>query len=135
MKSMASLSSRLIGAVHHVVRVESRFPALCRARLLREGAPPLLVSLRNVSPSGFMAIAPGPVRAGSRVRLELAFGGEVEADVRWCLNGHIGCRLRTPFGAGQLALLVVAGGAGALLSARGLYVAAAAAGLMWLMLG
>ena len=119
MKSMASLSSRLIGAVHHVVRAESRFPALCRARLLREGAPPLDVSLRNVSTSGFMAIAPAPVRAGSRVRIELAFGGEVEADVRWCLNGHIGCHLRTRFGTRQLALLVLAGSGRALLSARG----------------
>lgn len=104
---MDTLPSRLFGALQLVVRSESRFSARQPAQLQRAGAPDLKVSLRNVSPSGFMAITPEPLRAGTRVRLVLRFGDPIEADVIWALNDQIGCRLDGQFSRRQLAWLVL----------------------------
>lgn len=116
---MATLPSRLIGAVHHIARAELRFPALLRARLQRDGETDAAITLRNVSASGFMGLVSVPIRAGSRIRLVLPVGRAVEADVRWSLNGQIGCRLDGRFSRAQLALLTTLG------AARGLTVAGA----------
>jgi len=119
---MATLPSRLLGAVQYVVRAESRLPALFRARLTREGCAPLKVSLRNVSRSGFMAIVPEPIHAGSLVTLKLPVGAPVQAEVRWAFNDRIGCSLQGNFDTRQLALLVAAGIVNAMLGATGLRV-------------
>ena len=117
---MASLPSRLLGAVQYVVRAEWRLPALLRARLTRKGDAPLKVSLRNVSRSGFMAMVPEPIHAGSLVTLQLPVGAPVEAEVRWAFNDRIGCSLKGRFDNRQLALLVAAGVVNAMLGATGL---------------
>jgi hypothetical protein len=117
---MATLPSRLIGAVNYVVRAESRWPAPFRARLERAGTPPIRVSLRNVSRSGFMALTAEPVKAGSQVTLTLPVGQPVTAEVRWAFNDRFGCRLDGQFDNRQLALLFAAGLVNGLLSPAGL---------------
>ncbi len=117
---MAALPSRLIGAVNYIVRVEARWPAPFRARLTRAGAAPLKVSLRNISRSGFMALTPEPVKAGSQVTLELPVGRPIQAEIRWAFNDRIGCRLEGRFDNRQLALLFAGGLVNTLLSGTGL---------------
>lgn len=117
---MATLPSRLIGAVNYLVRAESRWPAPFRARLARADAPDQRVLLRNVSRSGFMAQTLEPVKAGSLVTLDLPLGRPVRAQVRWSFNDRIGCRLEGQFDNRQLALLFAAGLVNTLLSPAGL---------------
>ena len=117
---MATLPSRLIGAVSHVVRAESRWPAPFRARLERMAAPGMKVSLRNVSRSGFMALTPEPVKPGSTVTLSLPIGPPLQAEVRWAFNDRIGCRVEGRFDNRQLALLFIGGAINALLSPAGI---------------
>ncbi|MGQ0661319.1 PilZ domain-containing protein [Sphingosinicella sp.] len=118
---MFTLPGRLIGTVHHIARVEARAPALWRARL-RAGEAETRIVMRNVSRSGFMGIGAIPIPAGSEVTLTLPFGAPVAADVRWSLNGRIGCRLRGRFDRRQLAFLMLCGGANALFTGAGLRV-------------
>ena len=132
---MATLPSRLLGAVQYVVRAEARLPALFRARLTRDGAPPLKVSLRNVSRSGFMAMVPEPVHAGSVVTLQLPVGAPVQAEVRWAFNDRIGCSLQGSFDTPQLVLLVAAGLVNAMLGAMGLRVVVITACIAMYLLG
>jgi hypothetical protein len=120
---VATLPSRLIGAVHHIVRAETRLPALWTTRVERDGAPGFRLVLRNVSRSGFMGTASEPIPAGSRIALRLPFGGAVEANVRWSFNGRIGCRLSGRFSRGQLAFLMLCGGLNGLLGAGALRIA------------
>ena len=117
---MATLPSRLLGAVTYVVRAESRWPAPFRARLERDGQPPMKVSLRNVSRSGFMAMTPEPVKPGSAVTLAVPIGAPVRAEVRWAFNDRVGCRLEGRFDNRQLALLLAGGALNTLLSPSGL---------------
>jgi hypothetical protein len=117
---MATLPSRLIGAVNYIVRAESRWPAPFRARLDRAGAPPVKVSLRNVSRSGFMALTAEPVKAGSMITISLPIGSPIRAEVRWAFNERFGCRIEGQFDNRQLALLFAAGLVNALLSPAGL---------------
>ena len=116
---MLTLPGRLIGAVHQIARAEARVPALWRAKLRAEGVETRIV-VRNVSRSGFMGIGAIPIQAGSEVTLSLPFGAPVVADVRWALNGRIGCRLRGRFDRRQLAFLMVFGAANALFTGAGL---------------
>jgi hypothetical protein len=116
---MFALPGRLIGAVQHIVRAEARAPALWRARLRVEGAETRIV-MRNVSRSGFMGIGALPIQAGTEVTLTLPFGAPVVADVRWALNGRIGCKLRGRFDRRQVAFLMVFGAANALFTGAGL---------------
>jgi hypothetical protein len=118
---MFALPGRLIGAVQHIARAETRAPALWRAKLGADGGETRIL-LRNVSRSGFMGIGAIPIQAGSEVTLTLPFGAPVVADVRWALNGQIGCRLRDRFDKRQLAFLMVCGGANALFTGAGLRV-------------
>jgi hypothetical protein len=118
---MFTLPGRLIGAVHHIVRAEARAPALWRAKL-RAGDAQTRIVMRNVSRSGFMGIGAIPIQAGSEVVLTLPFGAPVVADVRWSLNGRIGCRLRGRFDRRQVAFLMVCGAANALFTGAGLRV-------------
>lgn len=120
---VATLPSRLIGAVHHIARAETRQPALWTTRVERDGAPAIVLTLRNVSPSGFMGTASELIPAGSRITLRLPFGGSVQANVRWSFNGRIGCRLCGRFGRGQLAFLMLCGGLNSLLSTAALRIA------------
>ncbi|MGQ0589723.1 MAG: hypothetical protein ACT4N8_09360 [Sphingosinicella sp.] len=120
---MATLPSRLIGAVHQIARAESRRPALWTTRVERDGVPHVGLTLRNVSPSGFMGMASAQIPAGSRITLRLPFGGSVQANVRWSFNGRIGCRLCGRFSRGQLAFLMLCGGLNSLLSAAALRIA------------
>jgi hypothetical protein len=117
---MATLHSRLIGAVSYVARAESRWPAPLRARMERVGAPPVKVSLRNVSRSGFMALSAEKVKAGSMVTIFLPLGPPIRAEVRWAFNDRFGCRLEDQFDNRQLWLLFAAGLVNALLSPAGL---------------
>ncbi len=117
---MATLPSRLIGAVSYVVRAEARWPAPFRARLERVAAPDMKVSLRNVSRSGFMALTPDPVKAGSMVTLNLPVGPPIQAEVRWAFNDRIGCRVEGRFDNRQIALLLAGGALNALLSPAGI---------------
>lgn len=130
---MFTLPGRLIGAVHHIVRAETRVPALWRANLRAEGIETRIV-MRNVSRSGFMGIGAIPIHAGSEVILTLPFGPLVVADVRWALNGRIGCRLRGRFDRRQLAFLMICGAANALFTGAGLrlLLVAACVGLLLL---
>jgi len=63
------------------------------------------------------------VRAGSKVALLLPLGGAVEADVRWALNGRIGCQLRTRLSRGQRALVLALTVKNGMLTGTGLRVA------------
>lgn len=118
---MFALPARLTKAVQHIARAETRAPALWRARL-RAGETETRIVMRNVSRSGFMGIGAIPIQAGSEVVLTLPFGAPVVADVRWALNGRIGCRLRGRFDRRQQAFLMVSGAANALLTGTGLRV-------------
>lgn len=118
---MFALPGRIIGAVHHIARAETRAPALWRAKL-HAGEAETRIVMRNVSRSGFMGIGAIPIQAGSEVTLTLPFGAPVVADVRWALNGRIGCRLRGRFDRRQLAFLTVCGAANALFTGTGLRV-------------
>ena len=118
---MFALPGRVTSAVHHIVRAETRAPALWRAKL-STGEIETRIVMRNVSRSGFMGIGAIPIQAGSEVILILPFGAPVVADVRWSLNGRIGCRLRGRFDRGQLAFLMVCGAANALFTGTGLRV-------------
>ena len=133
-RTMATLPSRLLGAVHYIARAESRWPAFFRARLEREGAPAQKVSLRNVSRSGFMALTPDPVPPGSLVTLHTPVGRPVQAEVRWSFNDRMGCRLTGRFDNRQLALLLVAGAFNWLISPAGIrFVVASACIAMYLL--
>lgn len=123
---MFTLPGRLIGAVHQIARAERRAPALWRAKLHAEGVESRIV-MHNVSRSGFMGIGSVPLHAGTEVTLTLPFGAPVVADVRWALNGRIGCRLRGKFDTRQLAFLTVFGAANALFTGAGLRLLFAAA--------
>ena len=123
---MFTLPGRLAGAVNRIARAEARAPALWRARLHAGGVNGRIV-MRNVSRSGFMGIGAMPLHAGSEVTLTLPFGAPVVADVRWALNGRIGCRLRGKFDTRQLAFLTVFGAANALFTGAGLRLLFAAA--------
>ena len=63
-----------------------------------------------------MGTASGSIPAGTRIRLNLPFGGAVEAIVRWSFNGQLGCRLAGRFGRRQLAFLMFCGALNGLLS-------------------
>lgn len=118
---MFALPGRLASAVHHIVRAETRVPALWRAKLSTNEAETRIV-MRNVSRSGFMGIGAIPIQAGSEVTLTLPFGAPLVADVRWALNGRIGCRLRGRFDKRQLAFLTICGATNALFTGTGLRV-------------
>ena len=98
--------TRVTDAVHYVVRSEGRLHARLATRLRREGADDAAFTLRNMSASGFMGECVEAVRAGSKVTLLLPLGNAVEADVRWALNGRIGCQVRGRFTRGQRALVL-----------------------------
>ena len=119
-ETMATLPSRLLGAVSYVTRAESRWPALFRARLERTGVPPIKVTLRNVSRSGFMALTTEPVAAGSHVTLYPPIGKPVQAEVRWAFNDRFGCSLEGHFDRAQLSFLLVAGALNGLISPAGI---------------
>jgi hypothetical protein len=104
---MRPLPTLLFSAVHHVVRSQARLPSFFRARLQRDGAPDLKISIMNVSRSGFMGEASDHVAAGSPVRLILPFGSVITADVRWSLNRRVGCQLRGKFTLRQFMLLLL----------------------------
>lgn len=116
---MFTLPGRLMGAVHHITRTEARAPALWRATL-RVGDAEERIVMRNVSRSGFMGIGKMPIHAGSEVTLILPFGAPLVADVRWALNGRIGCKLRGRFDKRQLAFLMLFGALNALFTGAGL---------------
>jgi hypothetical protein len=131
---MATLPSRLLGAVHYVVRAEARLPALFRARIERAGEPPMRVSLRNVSRSGFMAVVPESLAVGSELTLVLPIGAPVRANVRWGFGDRVGCSLQGQFVGAQLALLIAGGTVNALASAAGLrFIVVAACAAMYLL--
>lgn len=117
---MATLPSRLIGAVTYVTRAESRWPALFRAKLERAGAAPMKVTLRNVSRSGFMALTSEPVAAGSMVTIHPPIGKPVQAEVRWCFNDRFGASVHGRFDGSQIAFLLVAGAINHLISPAGI---------------
>jgi hypothetical protein len=102
-RSVRALSTRLVTAVHHVVRCQNRLPAFGKVYLQRKGLPDLALSLRNVSRSGFMAMTSEHIAAGSRVRLAIPLVGIVTADVRWSHDNRMGCRLTRDLSIGQLA--------------------------------
>lgn len=118
---MFALPGRLAGEVHKIARAEARAPALWRAKLRVDEAEERIV-MRNVSRSGFMGIGTIPIQAGSEVTLSLPFGAPVIADVRWALNGRIGCKLRGRFDKRQLAFLMISSAGNALLTGAGLRV-------------
>lgn len=118
---MFTLPGRLAGVVHKIARAEARAPALWRARLQVEGVEARIV-MRNVSRSGFMGIGTTPIQTGSEVTLSLPFGSPVVADVRWALNGRIGCKLRGRFDKRQLAFLMISSAGNALFTGTGLRV-------------
>lgn len=118
---MFTLPGRLISAVHQITRAEARAPALWRAKL-RVGEAEERIVMRNVSRSGFMGIGTIPIQAGSEVTLTLPFGAPVVADVRWALNGRIGCKLRGRFDRRQLFFLMICGAANAPFTGAGLRV-------------
>lgn len=104
---MHPLPTLLFSAVHHIVRSQARLPSFYRARLQRDGAPDLKISIMNVSRSGFMGETSEHIPAGSEVRLLLPFGGFATAVVRWSLNGRIGCQLREKFKLPQFMFLLL----------------------------
>lgn len=106
---MATLTSRLAGALTYVARAESRWPALFRARLERAGAPPVKVTLRNVSRSGFMAVSTEPVAPGSLVTVYPPIGKPIVAEVRWTFNDRFGASIEGRFETSQIALLLAFG--------------------------
>ncbi len=110
------IDTRASDAAHHVPRAEGRLRARLATRLRREGEADAPFTLRNVSPSGFMGECAETVRAGSRVVLLLPMGEKVEADVRWALNGRLGCQLRGRFTLRQQALMLALAAKNGLLS-------------------
>ena len=125
---MPALSARLISVVHQIARAETRLPALWPTRL-RVGDAEMKVTLRNVSASGFMAVASTQIQAGSEVTLVLPVGAPRTADVRWSLNARLGCRLRGRFDRRQRAFLALCGLANGLFSGTALKVFLALAAL------
>ena len=117
---MATLPSRLLGAVAYVTRAEARWPALFRARLDRPGDSAIKVTLRNVSRSGFMALTSEPVVAGSVVTLHPPIGKPVKAEVRWAFNDRFGCRIEGRLDNRQMSLLFAAGALNHLISPAGI---------------
>jgi hypothetical protein len=74
-------------------RGEPRDETLHRTRLSIAGGAPLLVTIVNVSPNGFMARTDEAVAVGDVVTVTLPVAGSFAAEVRWALGGRIGCRL------------------------------------------
>jgi len=101
------LSTHFRTAVHYVVRCQSRLPAFGKVHLKRDGVPDVVLTLRNVSKSGFMALTDEHIPAGSQVRLAIPYVGIVTADVRWSHNNRMGCQMVRDFSAGQLARLFI----------------------------
>ncbi len=107
---MRALTRPINAAINHVARSQLRLPSFCRATLRRDGEAELRIRLGNISRSGFMAETEAPLRAGMKVRLVVPFGRELEATVRWSLNGRFGCRLDGAFRRREmLAMAVLAG--------------------------
>lgn len=121
------IATRVTSAVHYVVRSESRLRARFATRIETEAAADgVAFTLRNLSPSGFMGECAETVRAGSKIILLLPFGGRAEADVRWAINGRIGCQLRTRLGRRQRAQVLAVAAKNALMTWAGLQAAALA---------
>lgn len=128
------IDSRATDKVHHVPRAEGRLKARLATRLRREGEADAAFTLRNVSPSGFMGECRETVRAGSKVVLLLPMGGVLEADVRWAINGRVGCKLRGRLTLRQRALVLALTAKNALLTWTALKHAAVAAIVIVLLL-
>lgn len=116
---MDTTRSRLLGGVQLMVRSESRFAAQVEAGLQRDDAPQITVSVANISPSGFMAVTPEPIRTGTPVRLVLPVGDPIDAEVVWSLNDQFGCRLDGRFSRRQMAYLLLLGAIRSLPTAAG----------------
>ena len=129
------IDARATDKVHQVPRAEGRLKARLATRLRREGEADAAFTLRNVSPSGFMGECAETVRAGSKVVLLLPMAGALEADVRWALNGRIGCQLRDRLTLRQQALVLALTAKNGLSTWTGLKGAAVAAIVIVLALG
>lgn len=129
------IAARATDAVHYVARSEARLRARFTTRIQREGQADAAFTLLNLSPSGFMGECAAPVRAGSKVTLLLPLGGRAQADVRWALNGRIGCQLRRRLTTGERALVLAVTAKNAALSGAGAKVLVVAAVLAALALG
>ena len=129
------IAARATDAAHQVPRSEARLRARFTTRIEREGLPNAAFTLLNLSPSGFMGECAAPVRAGSRVTLKLPLGGRAEADIRWALNGRIGCQLRRRLSPSERALVLLVTAKNAALSATGIKALVVAAVLAALALG
>lgn len=61
-----------------------------RAAVRAPGLATFAVTVRNVSPGGFMAECPEMVRIGSHISLDVPGIGPVHAQVRWQLGSRMG---------------------------------------------
>jgi len=129
------IAARATDAAHQVPRSEARLRARFTTRIQRDGEADAAFTLLNLSPSGFMGECAAPARAGSKVTLLLPFGGRAEADVRWALNGRLGCQLRRRLSGSERALVLAVTAKNAALSATGLKALVVAAVLAALALG
>ncbi len=79
-----------------------------RHRLIRNGTlhwdgRSLPVRLRNISTGGAMVECDKPIAPDTPVRLDLAEGGILEAEVRWCQRGQVGLKFGHEFELRKLA--------------------------------
>jgi hypothetical protein len=79
-----------------------------RHRLIRNGTlhwegRSLPVRLRNISTGGAMVECDKPIAPDTAVRLDLAEGGILEAQVRWCQRGQVGLQFGHEFELRKLA--------------------------------
>ncbi len=55
-----------------------------------------LILVENISINGLLAHASGKFQIGAEVRITLSELGEVDAVIRWCGNGRLGCEFNEP---------------------------------------
>ena len=83
-------------AIDYKPRRASRQPMDEAARLGRSATYQVEVTVRNVSPCGFMAECPEAIGIGSYVTLDIPGLGAVEAQVRWQIGARIGGMFTDP---------------------------------------
>lgn len=91
-------------------RATGRLRVRARAFLQAEGGSVEPALIRNVSATGFLAIMDEPLAPGARFAIRLPVGDVLTGQVRWALNGNVGCRLEGRFSRRQLLFLTVFGG-------------------------
>lgn len=76
-------------------RAYRRGVSIPAALLLRDDRV-LEITVRNLSPRGFMGQCGAPLEEGDRIGIDLPGYGIAPAVVRWSEDGEVGCQFRRP---------------------------------------